>query len=127
MNLKPDGENLRFVQFKYDGSDFKVLSEKRLGSGHPSITPDGKWIVSDAYNGEPVSRALGNGQVPIRLFNVHDDTEENICSVYTFGNSSGTLRCDPHPAWSPDYKKVAFNGAPNEARQVFVAELSGIV
>ena len=127
MNLKPDGETLRFVRFKYDGSDFTVLSENRLGSGHPSITPDGQWIAADAYPGEPVTRDLENDEVPIRLFNVHQDSEENICTIYTLGKGRGTLRCDPHPAWSPDYKKVAFNGAPGGVRQVFVADLSDVV
>jgi hypothetical protein len=125
MNLKPDGKTLRFCQFRYDGKDFRVLSEKRLGSGHPSITPKGDFLVTDSYPHEPV--ALENGEVPIRLFSVPGDEEEMICSVFTFGGTSeGTLRCDPHPAWSRDYRKVCFNGAPGGMRQVFIADLARI-
>ena len=124
MNLKPDTKTLRFCQFKYDGSEFKILSEKYLGSGHPSITPDSKYVVTDAYPHEPV--ALENDEVPIRLLDVSADQEENICSIYTLGDGLKTLRLDPHPVWNRKYNKVCFNGAPNGIRQVFIADLSKV-
>jgi len=127
MNLKPDGrETLVFCQFLYDGSDFKVISERHPGGGHPSVTPDGKYLVTDAYTNESV--VLPNKEVPIRLLNTQSDEVENICYIYTLGRKEdpgrGTLRLDPHPVWSRDYKKVCFNGAPDGRRQVFIADLS---
>jgi Tol biopolymer transport system component len=125
MNLKPDGKTMRFCQFRYDGSEFTVLSEKRLGSGHPSVTPDGRHLVTDAYPGERV--ALENQEVPIRLVDLEADEERNICTIYTLGKGKGVLRLDPHPAWSRDYKQVCFNGAPEGKRQVFVAKLIDVL
>jgi Tol biopolymer transport system component len=125
MNLKPDGKTMRFCRFRYDSSDFTVLSEKRLGSGHPSVTPDGRYLVTDAYPGEPV--ALKNGEVPIRLVDLEADEERNICTIYTLGKAKGVLRLDPHPAWSRDYKSVCFNGAPDSRRQVFIADLDEVL
>lgn len=127
MNLKPDGKTMRFCRFRYDGSDFTVLSEKRLGSGHPSVTPDGRYLVTDAYPNEPV--ALDNGEVPIRLVDLEADDERNVCTIYTLGKDKGkgVLRLDPHPAWNRDYKSVCFNGAPNGKRQVFIADLDGVL
>ncbi len=124
-NLKPDKKTLRFCMVCYDGSDFTVLSEKRLGSGHPSVSGNGKYLVTDAYPGEPVS--LLNEEIPIRLVDLIADEEENICTIYTLGKGKGTLRLDPHPAWSRDYQKVCFNGAPEGSRQVFIANLSGVI
>ena len=74
---------MRFRRFRHDGSGFTVLSEKRLGSGHPSVTPDGKYLVTDAYPEEPV--ALENGEVPIRLVDLAANDERAICTIYTLG------------------------------------------
>jgi hypothetical protein len=126
MNLRPYGKKLLFCQYRYDGSDFRVLSEKHPGGGHPSITADGQYLVTDAYVNEGV--VLPNKEVPIRLLDTRSDEVEVICYMYTLGREGdlgrGTLRLDPHPAWSRDYKRVCFNGAPEGRRQVFVADLS---
>ncbi len=129
MNLKPDGGTMRFCRFRYDGGDFTVISDKHLGSGHPSVTPDGRYLVTDAYPGEKV--VPENREVPIRLLDTVSDEVAVICDIYTLGRKEdigkGTLRLDPHPAWSRDYRKVCFNGAPEGRRQVFTADLSGVL
>lgn len=124
MNLKPDGRTLRFCQFKYNGSEFTVLSEKHLGSGHPSIEAGGRYLVSDCYVKEPM--ALENREVPIRLLDLTSDEEEYLCTVDTLG-LRGVLRLDPHPVWSRDYKQLCFNAALNGKRQVFIADLSNLI
>ena len=129
MNLKPDGKNLRFCHFKFDGSEFRVLSEQFLGSGHPSMDRTGRFLIADAYPFEPVV-VLPNKEVPIRLIRLGADEETHVCTVYTLGKElpkGGTLRCDPHPCWSRDGRKVCFNGAPEGRRQVFVADLEGVL
>lgn len=55
------------------------------------------------------------------------NTEEGvyICTVFTdLKISKSTFRVDPHPEWSRDYKKVCFNGAPDEKRKVFIADIN---
>jgi len=129
MNLIPEGKRLSFCQFRYDGSDFRVISQKHPGGGHPSITPDGKYLVTDAYTSEGV--VLPNKEVPIRLLATESDEVEVICHMYTLGRKGdlgrGVLRLDPHPAWSRDFKRVCFNGAPEGRRQVFVADLAEVL
>lgn len=123
MNLSLEkGQPLRFCQVRYDGSEFKVLSEKYVGSGHPSITPDGKYMLTDSYVNKKF--ADEKDEVPIRLIDLDAQEETEICRIYTLGPNLKTLRCDPHPAWDRSFSKVCFNGAPNGARQVFIAELS---
>ena len=129
MNCKPDGKNMRFCRFRYDGNAFHVISEKHPGGGHPSVTPNGKYLVTDAYVGEDI--VPDNKEVPIRLLDTISDEVAVICHMYTLGRKDdighGTLRLDPHPAWSRDYKKVCFNGAPQGKRQVFIADLAEVV
>lgn len=125
MNLKPDGKTMRFCRFHYDGSQFTVLSERLIGSGHPSVTTNDKYLVTDAYPQE--SLALANGEVPIRLVDLTADAERNICTIYTLGKGKGVLRLDPHPVWSRDDRKVCFNAAPEGRRQVFIADLDDVI
>ncbi len=129
MNLRPKwtGDNtLRFCRFHHTGGEIEILSEKIRGSGHPSITPDMKYLVTDCYVHEPM--ALENGKVPIRLINLDTEEEKAICYVFTdLKISENTLRIDPHPAWDRNYKKVCFNGAPEGKRQVYIADLEEII
>ncbi|MBT4814686.1 MAG: hypothetical protein HN742_03580 [Lentisphaerae bacterium] len=129
MNLLPDGKNLRFCRFRYDGSELEVLCPDILGSGHPRLHPAGRFLSSDAYTGEPV---VGDQvEVPIRLIDLFASEEHEVCRIYTFGDRpsqrASVLRCDPHPAWSRDGNQLCFNGAPNGKRQVLIADLSGVV
>lgn len=129
-------ENMMFCQFRYDGSDFKILSEMHLGSGHATVNADGSYLLADTYPKQNWV-ASPKGEVPIRLIDLRTDEEQMICSVatnvgnnglaYKKGEPGSQYKLDPHPAWSRDYKKVCFNGAPEGRRQVFMADLTGIV
>jgi hypothetical protein len=125
MNLTPDGENRRFCQFRYDGSEFKILTEKFLGSGHPSIEPEGRYIITDTYVrwGWPNEK----GEVPIRLIDLSAEEEQIVAWIDTFGENRGSLRVDPHPAWSRDYQSVCYNAVSNGNRQVYIADLSEVI
>ena len=139
-NWHPDGENIimnltpvwlgddtmRFCMVHYTGRDFKILTTKTRGSGHPSVNADTSYLISDFYVGE--YKRLGHDDCPIRLIDLNIDEEVSICNVFTdLDISESTFRIDPHPVWSPDHKKVCFNGAPNGVRQVFVADLSDVI
>jgi hypothetical protein len=124
-NLSPDGKNRRFCQLRYDGTEFTVLSEKIPGGGHPRIEPTGKYIVTDAF-----PHRDGRQFVSLRLVNVAADEGEEICAIPTVDRDKvehPVFRLDGHPAWSPDYKKVLFQAAPEGARQLFLADLSKAV
>lgn len=129
-------EDMLFCQFKYDGSDFKVLSEMHRGSGHPSVNADSSYLLADTY---PKQKWISSpkGEVPIRLLDLNTDEEQMICSVatnvgnngkaYKKGETGSHYKLDPHPVWSHNYKKVCFNGAPEGVRQVFIADLDKVI
>ena len=139
MNCVPTQLGYRdtlFCAFKFDGSDFRVLSEKHLGTGHPSVDPNWRYLVTDAY----VYENLGtdNGEIPIRLIDLKEDTERILCTIANdvggggrpylpedkkYGGSHHKL--DPHPAWNRDYRQVCINGAPQGRRQVYVIDVLG--
>lgn len=125
MNLKIDNV-MRLCMVRYDGSDFHLVSNTLLGSGHPSFERSMRYIFTDAYTGEPMT--LPNGEAPLRLIDTRTDTEKTVATVFTLGKQDQSiLRLDPHPAWSRDGKQVCFNGAPDRRRQVFIADLKGLL
>ncbi len=141
MNLVPAWEGdqmMRFCMIRYDGSEKKVLSRKALGSGHPSVEPSTRFLITDAYpNQEWV--ATGDGTVPIRLIDLGDDQEITVCRIfsdlageagfnyYKVKGGGSHFKLDPHPAWSRDYKKICFNGAPGGNRGVYIGELETLL
>ena len=152
-NWHPDGEqiimncvptwlgfkDMLFCSFRFDGSDFKVLSERNLGSGHPSVDISGKYLLTDAYPKQSYAGS-GGGEVAIRLINLLNDSELRICtipndvgggirqSVLEDREAGGSqYKLDPHPAWSRDGRQICFNGAPQGRRQVFTADLKTIL
>jgi len=125
MNLKMDGKTLRFVKAKYDGTGYGTMSDEVLGSGHPSLHPNGRHIVTDSYLKEPV--AFGDGTTPIRLIDLEAGEDTNLIRIRTEPNYSGPkneLRVDPHPAWDYSFHGIAFNACPDGTRRVYVADLS---
>jgi hypothetical protein len=128
MNLNLDGSGLRFVTAYYDGRDLQDCANGARGSGHPTLHPDGRHILTDAYPNEPL--AFGDGTTPIRLVDVQTGTDRALVRIQVeppFRGPRGELRVDPHPAWDPTFRRVAFNACPDGTRRVYVADLSEIV
>lgn len=132
INFFPDGkalsmnhtfnfDEMRFVRCDVDGKNRRVILENTLGSGHPTIHPDGRHLLTDCYLHEPMT--AGDGTVPLRWIDLQSGQEEHVARIRTVAGA-GALRIDPHPAWAPDWKHVAFNAAPDGTRRVFVADFS---
>ena len=123
-NMKPDGENTKVCQFRYDGSDFRILSETFKGMGHPSIEPGGRYVMTDHRE----FHTDGSATTKLLLLDLNRDQEVIVCKVPTFnsGNLEGAiraLRVDGHPCWSRDYKKVSLQGTHQGARQLYVVDM----
>ena len=125
MNLKMDYDYLRIMKFDVYGAKPTLFAGPIFGSGHPSVSPDGKWLVTDAYLGEPV--AYPDGTVPIRLVELATLHETEVARVRTEiggGVSNGEFRTDPHPAWSADGRYVTINAFEGGTRRVIVLDVS---
>jgi len=126
-NMKPYGEDTYLCQMKFDGSDFKILSEKFKSSGHPSIHPDNQYIMTDRW-----TRDDGRQKISLILFDQIADESVTITTMPTIDRQGltgirKTLRLDGHPVWSRDYKRVSFQAAVDGNRQLFIIDLSKII
>ncbi len=123
MNLNTRGDGLRFARLRRDGSTCETLVPALAGSGHPTIHPDGRHLLSDAYLSEPM--AFGDGTSPIRWVDLASGAETMLVRIGTrpqHGRGTDVLRVDAHPAWSRDYDRIAFNACPDGRRRVYVAD-----
>lgn len=124
----PRSRRLSLVQMDHRGDDFRILAPSSVGSGHPTVDPSGKLLITDAYPSEEV--AFADGTVPIRGIDIDADVETCLLRVNTrprFAGSKNEWRIDPHPAWDRSGQLITFNGSKDGCRSVYVADLSSIV
>ena len=133
MNLNIYGDGERFVQARYDGADLKVMTDVMANRGHPSLHPDGRFLITDAYAAEKAG--FGDGTAPLWLIDREKSEKKTLVRINSVmpawaadPSKAKVMRVDFHPAWDRrTYTHVAVNGVQDNTRRVFVADLSGIV
>lgn len=87
--------------------------------GHPSFSPDGRWLVIDTYPDNQLFQSL-------YLF---DTDSHNLFLLGRFYASvrEGVYRCDLHPRWSRDGRHVCIDSTHEGTRQMYVLDLSEMV
>lgn len=124
----PRARRLSFVLFDGYGGNFRHAAQGVTGSGHPTIDPSGRLLISDAYLNEEV--AFEDGIVPIRGVDLATGTESYLMRVNTepkFTGSRNEYRIDPHPAWDRSGRYVTINASVNGCRSVFIVDLADVL
>jgi hypothetical protein len=88
--------------------------------GHPSYSPDSRWIITDTY---PNRGRLAT----LILFDTLNSKRINIGSYKSPFKFNGPWRCDLHPRWSRDGKKVCFDSVHEGKRRIYVVDLSNLL
>jgi len=133
MNLDIHGDGERFVQARYDGTDMKVMTDVMSNRGHPSLHPDGRFIITDAYAAEKAG--FGDGTAPLWLIDREKSKKKTLVRMNSvtppWADDPGkakVMRVDFHPAWDRrTHTRVAFNGVHDGTRRVYVADLSDVI
>jgi hypothetical protein len=125
MNLNIDREVLRFVQVNRDGTGLRKMFDDVMGSGHPTVHPEGKHLITDTYTRE--ATAFGDGTIPLRWIDLKTGKEQVLVRINTEQPCpDSVLRVDPHPAWDRSWRYVTFNGFVDGTRKVFIADLKDV-
>ncbi len=132
MNMVPKNlgyDNMTMVKINIHNEEIVPLS-KHMGSGHPTVDGNEKYLLTDAY---PKQHWVTENRqtVPIRMIDLSTDKETRLCEVPVqletekrkAVEGGSHFKLDPHPAWNRDYSAVCFNAVINGNRQVVLADL----
>ena len=112
----------RFAEFTDRLHDHRPFGGGVLPSdGHNSFSPDGRWMVCDAYPKGPERLA------ELMLYHMERREKVLLGRFYSDAKYTGDIRCDLHPRWSPDGKTISFDSVHGGSRQIYLADVSGIV
>ena len=92
----------------------------KYGDGHPSYSPDRRWIVTDTYPDKARQRHL-------LLFDTKTENLAELGRFFAPWAFDGAKRCDLHPRWSPDGKYISIDSAHEGVRKSYILDVSAIV
>jgi Tol biopolymer transport system component len=101
--------------FKYT----KLKDVPNLRGSHPSVSPDGKLMVTDGIT-EPVGGKPGEWGIMVAEMN-----GGKWVLLHSFDQTKGAKswrRNDPHPAFSADGRRIYYNASDGEFTRLMVAE-----
>ena len=88
--------------------------------GHPSYSPDGRWLIADTYPNKARLRTL-------ILFDVSNPKRIDLGRYHAPFKFDRPWRCDLHPRWSRDGRKVCFDSIHEGTRRIYVVDVSSIL
>ncbi|VEP13091.1 conserved hypothetical protein [Hyella patelloides LEGE 07179] len=106
-----------------------VTSEKQIigqdildiyGDGHPSFSPDRRWILTDSYPDKARQQHL-------LLYEMATGKSTEIASFLAPLKYSADARCDLHPRWSPDGNWVSVDATHEGYRMSYILNVSSLV
>ncbi len=126
---KNDHEVFAFENKKRSGSGYYLMEDKTNDyekfwpgidfDGHPSFSPDGRKIAFDRY---PDRARIAS----VMISNSDNRTSEGILTIakvfapFKYDNDT---RCDLHPRWSRDGRKISFDSVFEGHRGLYVVEV----
>jgi hypothetical protein len=97
------------------------LGKGVLGTdGHCSFSPDRRWMLTDTYPDKQRLRTL-------LLYRMADGLRVDIGRFFAPPQIDGPTRCDLHPRWSRDGKKVSIDSVHEGTRQIYLLDVEKVV
>lgn len=87
--------------------------------GHCSFSPDGRWVLTDTY---PIDEHR-----TLMLYEVATGRRIDIGRYHSPPELTGEIRCDLHPRWSRDGRRVCVDSAHEGDRQMYEVDVSAVV
>ena len=84
--------------------------------GHPSLSPDGRWIVTDTYPDRRCRQTLV-------LARPDGSSPQALARLFHPPQYHGVTRCDLHPRWHPGSSAISFDSLWSGRRRSYILEL----
>lgn len=99
----------------------ELAGEGRLtANGHFTFSPDRKWLLTD-------SPPDADGERSILLYEWATGRLAEVCRFRPQPLEHFELRCDPHPRWHPDGRRVCLDSDHDGGRQMYLVDVGGVV
>lgn len=98
-----------------------VNVKDNYNDGHPSLSPNKKWIIYDSYPDKARKS---------RLYLIKNKKKAKKILIGTFYsplNYYGYNRCDLHPRWSPNGELISFDSTHEGVRKTYLIKISNIL
>jgi len=104
------------------GKSFRVFGERTLDEdGHCTFSSDGRWVLNDTYPDE-------HGKRTLMLVRATDEHRIDIARLHSPKERWwGEIRCDLHPRWSRDGRRVCIDSVHDGTRQMYVLSVAKIL
>ena len=115
-----------------DGADNYILFDLETGSealfapdhfdtdGHCSYSPDRRWLLTDTYPDRDHLQTL-------ILYDTVQGRRIDIGRFFAPPDLVGPVRCDLHPRWDREGRKVSIDSAHAGARQIYELDISAVL
>ena len=101
---------------------YRVFGERDLREdGHCTFSPDGRWVLNDTYPD-------AHGKRTLMLVRARDERRFDVARLASPKDRWwGEIRCDLHPRWSRDGRRVCIDSVHDGTRQMYVVDVGAIV
>jgi hypothetical protein len=108
----------KYYLFTDGQDDYRSFGDDFFRGGHPTFSPDGNWIATDAGDGKKKEKLL-------MLYSMRTGEGQVLGSFPMREYMSGDLRCDLHPRWNRAGNAICFDALEPKGwtRQLHVAQL----
>lgn len=123
-NWRNDEEIISYLNKKDGGKGYYLLKDKTkqysrlwpelVVDGHPSYSPDGRYVVTDSYP---------NRQRLQTVYVMNHDNVKEVSRVFSPFKYSGDYRCDLHPRWSRGGDKICIDATFEGRRGIYYIEV----
>jgi len=113
----------KYFLFKDRTTEFRIIGDGILdiyGDGHPSFSPDRRWIITDTYPDKARMRYL-------ILFDTYTEKALILGKFFAPWKFNGYYRCDLHPRWSSSGTKISIDSAHEGIRGTYIIDITEII
>lgn len=113
----------RYYLINVNTGEWQIVGDSVLdlhGDGHPSFSPNQRWIVTDTYPNRARQRHL-------LLYEIATEKLIELGRFFAPWQFDGYTRCDLHPRWSWDGMMISIDSAHEGRRMSYMLDVSSLV